>query len=104
MCYYFQYFSCNIEVFLILQQFHIDINEDQFVFATRGTEECSDGETITDKSTCIKACMRLNVPLKEILGSYNCYKDGQGNCYQNGQNGGGASLICKTSATQEGKC
>lgn len=48
--------------------------------------------------------MRLNVPLKEILGSYNCYKDGQGNCYQNGQNGGGAYLICKTSTTQEGKC
>ena len=48
--------------------------------------------------------MRLNVPLKEILGSYNCYKDGQGNCYQNGQNGGGASLICKMPANQKGKC
>ena len=59
---------------------------------------------ITDESTCIKACMRLNVPLKEILGNYKCYKDSQGNCYQNGQNGDGASLICKMPAIQKGKC
>ena len=48
--------------------------------------------------------MRLNLPLKEILGNYKCYKDGLGNCYQNGRNGDGASLICKMLATQKGKC
>ena len=55
-----------------------------------------------DESTCIKACMRLNLPLKEILGNYKCYKDGLGNCYQNGRNGDGASLICKMLATLQG--
>ena len=47
-----------------------------------------------DQSTCKTACDKLNIPKKQILGNYGCYKDGGGNCHQNGKNGGGASMIC----------
>ena len=66
-----------------------------FFFGNRGQADCPNGDFINDQAMCKNACTQLNVPHKEILGGFVCYKDGGGNCHQNGKNGGGASMVCK---------
>ena len=66
----------------------------RFGFGIQGSGICSEGEIITDRTLCEDACRELDLPQKEILDNFKCYKDGAGNCYQNGHHGAGASLIC----------
>ena len=85
-----------------LIKWRIEDDKTQYVFGTKGSEICSEGNPIMDETSCREACRRLNVPQEKILGSFYCYKDGQGNCYQDDQHGPGASLICKRSEQIEG--
>ena len=75
----------------------------QFGFGIQGSGICSKGETIKDKTLCKDACRELDLPQKQILGDFECYKSKTGDCYQNGQNRAGASMICKISKNGAGK-
>ena len=70
----------------------------QYVFESKGSGSCSNGEALTSTKSCHEACSTLNLPEKgKFEDGMPCYKDYQGNCYQNGLQGDGASLICNVS-------
>ena len=67
----------------------------EYVFGNVGEYNCPNGNTITDYSTCLKACDQLGLPHKVLENGHICYKDKNEHCYQDGYNQGGAALICK---------
>ena len=84
-------------------KWYLEVDKGTFVFGAKGSAICSQGNQITDETTCIEACRTMNLPLGEILGNHECYKDEQGKCYQNGRQGTRSSLLCDTSEQIPGR-
>ena len=68
---------------------------EHYILEAVGITDCSIGEKIKDKLTCEKACIKLNLPKKEMIDGFVCYKSHAGNCGADTQIGSSASLLCK---------